>query len=146
MTNHWPAAVALLLVLPTIGRAQPAQPPCTFPQEIIDMGNPVHRTSWPASTDVPLKIVALGSSSTAGAGASKPEASYPTRFREQLSFLLSRQAIVRNRGRNGDRVGDMLVRLRTEVIPQRPHAVIWQLGTNALLTAFSGDDFRLLFL
>ena len=83
-----------------------------FP-EIIDLGHPLHRMSRPLSTGGPLTIVALGSSSTAGAGASKPEASYPTRLREHLS-LLGRRVIVVNRGRNGDRVGDMLFRVPTE--------------------------------
>lgn len=109
------------------------------------MGHPLRRTSQPISTGSPLTIVALGSSSTAGAGASKPEASYPTRLREHLSSLLGHRVIVVNRGRNGDRVGDMLARLPTEVIPEHPDAVIWQLGTNALLTALDREDFSSLF-
>jgi acyl-CoA thioesterase I len=50
-----------------------------------------------------------------------------------------------NRGRNGDRVGDMLLRLPTEVSPENPNVVIWQLGTNALLTGLGRDDFGSLF-
>src|SRR5262245_7743629 len=86
MTKRWTGSAgseaALLLVLTIIGGAQAAEPQCTFPNEIIDMGHPLHRTSRPLSTGGPLTIVALGSSSTAGAGASEPEASYPTRLRE----------------------------------------------------------------
>jgi len=136
---------ALLLALAIVGGAQAAEPQCTFPNEILDMGNPLHRTSRPISTGVPLTIVALGSSSTAGAGATKPEASYPIRLREHLSSLLGHRVIVVNRGRNGDRVGDMLFRLPTEVIPEHPDAVIWQLGTNALLTDLDRKDFSFLF-
>ena len=149
MAKRWTGAAvseaALLLVLAIIGGAQAAEPQCTFPSQIIDMGHPLHRASRPISTDGPLTIVALGSSSTAGAGASKPEASYPTRLREHLSSLLGHRVIVVNRGRNGDRVGDMLVRVPTEVIPEHPDAVIWQLGTNALLTALDREDFSSLF-
>jgi len=136
---------ALLLALAIVGGAQAAEPQCTFPNEILDMGHPLHRTSRPISTGVPLTIVALGSSSTAGAGATKPEASYPIRLREHLSSLLGHRVIVVNRGRNGDRVGDMLFRLPTEVIPEHPDAVIWQLGTNALLTDLDRKDFSFLF-
>jgi hypothetical protein len=50
-----------------------------------------------------------------------------------------------NRGRNGDRVGDMLFRLPAEVIPEHPDVVIWQLGTNALLTDLDRKDFGSLF-
>src|SRR5262245_52757775 len=149
MTKRWTGSAvseaALLLVLTIVGGAQAAEPQCKFPNEIIDIGHPLHRTSRAISTGGPLTIVALGSSSTAGAGASKPEASYPTRLREHLSSLLGHRVIVVNRGRNGDRVGDMLVRLPTEVIPEHPDAVIWQLGTNALLTALDREDFSSLF-
>jgi acyl-CoA thioesterase I len=138
-------AVLLLLVFGITGGAQAADPECTFPNEIIDMGHLLHRTSRPIGTDRPLTIVALGSSSTAGAGASKSEASYPTRLRGRLSSLLGRPVIVVNGGRNGDRVGDMVFRLPTEVLPERPDVVIWQLGTNALLTDLNRDDFGSLF-
>ena len=148
MTKRWTGSaseVALLLMLAIVGGAQAAEPQCTFPNEILDMGHPLHRTSRPISTGVPLTIVALGSSSTAGAGATKPDASYPIRLREHLSSLLGQGVIVVNRGRNGDRVGDMLFRLPTEVIPEHPDAVIWQLGTNALLTDLDRKDFSFLF-
>jgi lysophospholipase L1-like esterase len=71
--------------------------------------------------------------------------SYPTRLRARLSSLLGHPVIVVNRGRNGDRVGDMLLRLPTEVSPENPDVVIWQLGTNALLTGLGQDDFGSLF-
>src|SRR5436190_15259909 len=131
MRKRWTVSAVseagLLLLLAIIGGAQAAEPQCTFPDEIIDMGHPLHRPSLPISTGGPLTLLALGSSSTAGAGASKPEASYPARLREYLSSLLGHRVIVVNRGRNGDRIGDMLFRLPTEVIPQHPDAVIWQL-------------------
>jgi hypothetical protein len=69
MTKHWTGSVAsaaLLLVLAIIGSAQAAELQCTFPNEIIDMGHPLHRTSRSISTGGPITIVALGSSSTAG--------------------------------------------------------------------------------
>src|SRR5262245_60106365 len=149
MTKRWTGSAfseaALLLVLTIIGGAQAAEPQCTFPNEIIDMGHPLHRTSRPISTGDPLTIVALGSSSTAGAGASKPEANYPTRLREHLSSIFGHGVIVVTRARTGARSGDMLFRLPTEVIPEHPDAVIWQLGTNALLTDLDQKDFRSLF-
>src|SRR5262249_59223488 len=126
MTKRWTVSAVseavLLLVFGIIGGAQAADPQCTFPNEIIDMGHLLHRTSRPTGTDGPLTIVALGSSSTAGAGASKPEASYPTRLREHLSSLLGHRVIVVNRGRNGTRVGDMLVRVPTWATPDAPDA------------------------
>src|SRR3954447_3843194 len=146
MTKRWvgSAQAALLLVLAFVGGAQAAEPQCTFPAKILDMGHPLHRTWAAISTGRPLSLVALGSSSTAGAGASTVDASYPTRLRARLSSLFGHPVIVVNRGRNGDRVGDMLLRL-PEVISEHPDAVIWQLGTNALLTGLGREDFGSLF-
>src|SRR5436190_906091 len=147
MTKRWAgsAEAALLLALAFGGGAQAAEPQCTYPAKILDMGHPLHRTWAAVSTGRPLSLVALGSSSTAGAGASTVDASYPTRLRARLSSLFGHPVIVVNRGRNGDRVGDMLLRLPSEVIPEHPDAVIWQLGTNALLTGLGREDFGSLF-
>jgi len=116
----------------TICRA--AEPECTFPDEVTEIRHPLSGLLSRIEGNLPLKIVALGSSSTAGAGASKPEAAYPARLQERLSSLLNRRVLVVNRGRNGDRVADMLSRVPTEVTSERPEVVIWQVGTNALLT------------
>src|SRR3954470_23811234 len=78
---------ALLLVLAFGGGAPVAEPQCTFPAKIFDMGHPLRRTWAAISTGRPLSLVALGSSSTAGAGASTVAASYPTRLRARLSSL-----------------------------------------------------------
>jgi acyl-CoA thioesterase I len=116
----------------TICRA--AEPECTFPDEVTEIRHPLSGLLSRIEGNRPLKIVALGSSSTAGAGASKPEAAYPARLQERLSSFLNHQVLVVNRGRNGDRVRDMLSRVPSEVTSERPEVVIWQVGTNALLT------------
>lgn len=125
---------AVLLVMAAIATAGAAEPQCTFPDDVVDIRRPLPRLSWRLETNGPVKVVALGSSSTAGAGASTPDAAYPVRLQGHLSALFPGRAIVvENRGRNGDRVGDMLSRLATDVLPGQPDVVIWQLGTNALL-------------
>jgi acyl-CoA thioesterase I len=134
-----------LLVLATCESVQAGEPQYTYPDEILDLGRALHRISQRLGPGSSLTIVALGSSSTAGAGASRPEATYPVRLRERLSSLLAQPVNVLNRGRNGDRVGDMLFRLPTDVLSERPDAVIWQFGTNALLTDLDGKDLGSLF-
>src|SRR5262249_58911519 len=82
----------------------------------------------------PIKIVALGSSSTFGAGASPSAASYPSRLAEELARRFPASEItVLNRGVNGDEIGGMLARLDGAVIAEKPDLVVWQLGTNSLL-------------
>jgi acyl-CoA thioesterase I len=82
----------------------------------------------------PIKIVALGSSSTYGAGASTSAAAYPSRLAEELAkHFPGQEFTVLNRGVNGEEITDMLARLETAVIAERPDLVLWQVGTNSVL-------------
>jgi len=82
----------------------------------------------------PLKLVAIGSSSTAGAGASAPSASYPSRLEAELRTRFPNVPItVINRGVNGERANDMLARFERDVIGEKPDLVLWQVGSNSVL-------------
>lgn len=82
----------------------------------------------------PLKIVAIGSSSTAGAGASSPAASYPNRLEAELKERFPNQTIiVLNRGANGERAKDMIARFAQDVVAEKPDLVVWQVGSNSVL-------------
>ena len=76
----------------------------------------------------------MGSSSTYGAGASTSAASYPSRLADELTRRFPGDEItVLNRGVNGDEAADMLARLDTAVIAEKPDLVLWQVGTNSVL-------------
>jgi acyl-CoA thioesterase-1 len=95
---------------------------------------PLTRVSRHLESDRPIKIVAIGSSSTAGAGASSPDASYPSRLEAELTqHFLWRDITVLNRGVNGEEAPDMLARFDSSVIAEKPDLVIWQIGTNSVL-------------
>jgi lysophospholipase L1-like esterase len=82
----------------------------------------------------PLTIVALGSSSTAGAGASSPAASYPSRLAVELKTLFPDLAVtVINRGVNGEEAAEMLARFEQSGATDKPDVVLWQIGTNSVL-------------
>jgi lysophospholipase L1-like esterase len=82
----------------------------------------------------PLTIVALGSSSTAGAGASSPAASYPNQLAVDLKQRFpGRDITVLNRGINGEETDDMMVRFQADVFAEHPQLVLWQVGTNSVL-------------
>src|SRR5262249_29404994 len=82
----------------------------------------------------PLQIVAMGSSSTAGAGASAPSASYPSRLEAELRTRFPHVPItVINRGVNGERSNEMLSRFEHDVIEEKPDLVLWQVGSNSVL-------------
>jgi lysophospholipase L1-like esterase len=77
----------------------------------------------------PLRIAALGSSSTEGVGASSPGASYPSRLATWLRAALPDNVMVVNAGIGGEDADDMARRIPA-VIALRPDLVIWQTGSN----------------
>src|SRR6185436_14960435 len=82
----------------------------------------------------PVVIVAFGSSSTAGYGASSPDFNYPNRLAAQLRRQYPTADItVINAGVGGEDAPEMMKRLQKEVIDVHPDLVIWQVGTNAVL-------------
>jgi lysophospholipase L1-like esterase len=81
-----------------------------------------------------LRIVAIGSSSTAGAGASSPANTYPSQLESDLERRFPGHDIdVINVGANGQEVPDMLARLDRDVLAHAPDLVIWQFGSNGLM-------------
>jgi lysophospholipase L1-like esterase len=131
------AMICAMLSMAGLACAQPTTPACSAPNELVRVAQPLNRTALHLATDRRLKIVALGSSSTAGAGASGPAQSYPARLEAELRARLPGVAItVVNRGVNGEDAAEMLARLNEDVIAERPDLVLWQVGTNAVLRNF----------
>lgn len=84
--------------------------------------------------DKRLIIVALGSSSTEGAGASQASHAYPARLAVLLSAALPGITVrVENAGIGGQDATDMMARMQADVIAARPALVIWQVGANGAL-------------
>jgi lysophospholipase L1-like esterase len=89
----------------------------------------------------PVVIVAFGSSSTAGYGASSPDFNYPNRLAAQLRRQYPTANItVVNAGVGGEDAPEMMKRLQKEVIDVHPDLVIWQVGTNAVLRDLDPGD------
>jgi hypothetical protein len=115
-------------------KAVAVSPACSAPLELTRLGQPLSHTARLLAAGAPIKIVAIGSSSTAGAGASSPSASYPNRLAIELAQRLPKaQFTVLNRGVNGEEAAEMLARFDTSVIAEKPDLVLWQVGTNAVL-------------
>jgi lysophospholipase L1-like esterase len=107
---------------------------CTAPAEFSRLDHPLQRTARRLARGEPLTIVAIGSSSTAGAGASSAAASYPSRLAVELRERFPGHDItVLNRGVNGDETDQMMARFETGVFAAHPQLVLWQVGTNSVL-------------
>ena len=77
-----------------------------------------------------VKIVALGSSTTAGEGGIVP---YPHRLEMMLRDSYPNHTIdVLNRGIGGEEAPKERDRIKKDVIAEIPSLVIWQLGTNSV--------------
>jgi len=129
-------AVGLLPVSVTSGRAENGALVCAAPAALAQLNKTLPHVAERIVHGGPLTVVAIGSSSTAGFGASSATASYPSRLEAALNAKLPGvQITVLNRGVNGEDIGDMLARLDRSVIAERPDLLLWQFGTNALLRA-----------
>ena len=143
MTHH-PAmrrfAAALAGVLASLGPALAEQPEtvgvpsCAVSPALSGIGVALDRSVGRIDQGGPLIIVAMGSSSTLGVGASAPSMSYPGRLEGELRDRFPGLEIrVLNRGIGGQDVGEELNRLDRDVVAEHPDLVIWQVGTNAVL-------------
>jgi lysophospholipase L1-like esterase len=107
--------------------------PCVLTKALTQLDAPLIRTAKRLNAHEPVTIVAVGSSSTGGAGASSPAFSYPSRLERELRQKFPDAPItIINRGVNGEDAADMMARL-DEVLAPKPDLVIWQLGTNTVL-------------
>lgn len=108
--------------------------PCASPKGVSRSMGSLPHVAGKLAAGKPVVIVAFGSSSTQGYGATSPEFNYPNRLAAQLRRQYPTADItVVNRGKGGDDAPEMMKRLQTEVIDLHPDMVIWQVGTNAVL-------------
>lgn len=134
---------AALLAQPAALYADEAEPfvACTAPVEVNWLGQPLPRLADRLTRREAVTVVAVGSSSTAGAGASSPAQSYPSQLQEELRARFPGRSItVLNRGVNGEEAPDMLARFDAGVLAAKPDLVLWQVGTNAVLRDHAVDE------
>jgi len=112
----------------------PAPARCAAPAELARFERPLTHTMRHLANGQSPTIVAIGSSSTAGAGASSPDATYPSRLAVELRARFpGREIVVLNRGVNGEETTNMMARFAGDVLAAHPQLVLWQIGTNSVL-------------
>jgi acyl-CoA thioesterase I len=128
------AGMTAVAFSPTPARAADSAYACSDRAHLGQLSAPLVRMRRLVAAGRAVTIMALGSSSTAGAGASEPAASYPAQLEAELRSRFPGIAIkVVNRGVNGEEAADMLRRFDQVASDDKPDVVLWQLGTNAVL-------------
>jgi lysophospholipase L1-like esterase len=154
------AAGSVALAAGTPARAQ-AEPQRTAlvqqpPAAATETARPIVRTAIPRralarlprlagliAQGQPVRIVAFGSSSTEGSGASSPATTYPAQLQRDLTARLDAtgaehsSVTVLNRGKGGDDSEAMARRLERDVLADKPDLVIWQTGSNDPMSGVS---------
>lgn len=105
-------------------------PDCNIPTELVRFKYPLPHLRKQLDGADPVKIVAVGSSSTAGREDVLP---YPCRLElEMRKKFVGRMIGVLNKGLGGQEAPDELDRFDRDVISEAPALLIWQVGTNAI--------------
>jgi lysophospholipase L1-like esterase len=90
-----------------------------------------------------VKVLAIGSSSTVGVGASSPTAAYVARLETSLEGAVKGLDFdVVGRGLSGEVAQGAADRMKKEIEEVKPDLVVWQVGTNDALRHVSLDRFK----
>jgi acyl-CoA thioesterase-1 len=133
--------VALLLIALT-GGAWAQMRDCRASRELLELGNTLDVARAAVVDRQELRIVAMGSSSTQGYGASNPQFAYPAQLKVKLEAAMPGISVqVFNKGIGGQDAEEMAARMRQDVRPERAHLVVWQVGTNSAIRRTPLDKF-----
>ncbi|MBH0237253.1 SGNH/GDSL hydrolase family protein [Methylobrevis albus] len=120
-------------------------PACAVPDRLLAFDAGLDEAIRRARADHVLTVLAIGSSSTSGTGASSVARSYPSQLKHELGKRLPSLDIdVVNRGIAGEKVAKTVERLHAEVELLQPDLVIWQVGTNDALHGVPLDSVQAL--
>jgi hypothetical protein len=120
-----------------------APPEVDVPGEFVSFKYPLPHLAKALVGEAPVRIVAMGSSSTAGRGDVVP---YPHRLEMYLRVQYGIERYpnlkidVLNRGVGDQEAVEELLRFDADIFAEKPSLVIWQVGTNAV---FHKDRYNL---
>lgn len=135
-------AAALAFLLPAAAWPQ-SMTLCRAKPELLELGSPLNIARKAIAARKQLRIIALGSSSTAGYGVSNPAFAYPAQLKMGLDKALPGIDVeVVNRGIGGQDVEEMATRMRAEMEGNPASLVVWQTGTNAAIRHMPLDKFE----
>jgi len=140
----WATAAIVLLAL--VGASARGEPVTVATPLAPTQASPIptlSRLGRALQTTHDARILAIGSSSTAGVGASSPSKTYVARLETDLETALTGTEFeVIGHGLSGEVAQGAADRMKREVEDARPDLVIWQVGTNDALRHVAIDGFK----
>jgi len=141
------AGVALPVMAQEAALAQEAAPPlspsCRAPASDIAAPAPLPHVTEALRARRAIRVLAIGSSSTVGVGASSPTKNYPAQLEAILEATFRNLDVVMvNRGVSGEVAAQTADRLRQAVAETKPNLVLWQVGTNDAMTKVPVEAFK----
>jgi lysophospholipase L1-like esterase len=117
-------------------------PECRVPGSKLYTLAPLRSVKRALKESRAIHVLAIGSSSTVGIGATSPASAYPVRLEGELEKLFPGIEIeVTNRGLSGEIAAGAAERIRNTIAEVEPDLVIWQVGTNDALARVDVDSF-----
>jgi len=121
----------------------PLSPSCRAPIYDIAAPAPLPHVAAALRSERTIRVMAIGSSSTVGVGASSPAKAYPV----QLEAILEKtfrnlDVVVTNRGVSGELAAATAERLKSVIPLDQPDVVLWQVGTNDALAKVPPAEFK----
>jgi len=114
---------------------------CPGAKPILSVQAKMERLAARLKTGEPVRILAIGSSSTQGVGASSPAFSYPVQLQADLTRIWKGRVLIENAGKGGETIPETVSRLEAALLrADKPDLVIWQVGTNDAVNG--GDEGR----
>jgi len=137
---------AVLLSLAFLGAPARAEgaPACSNASARLKGQSAIPALAGKLSRHQPIRILAIGSSSTEGIGASSPDHTYPAQLEDDLAALWKEPVSVVNSGKGGETVVQTIERLEAALKADKYDLVIWQVGTNDAINGVDESAFRAL--
>lgn len=115
---------------------------CRASRRLLDLGHPLEVARAAVADRKELRIVAMGSSSTQGYGASNPAFAYPAQLKMHLDKVLPGVDVhVFNKGIGGQDADEEVERMNSDLKEHKAQIVVWQVGTNSAIRRMPLDAF-----
>ncbi len=122
--------------------AASSAPACEVPAEMMVVDDKLPHLSARLHAGGPIRIVAIGGASTAGAAAGSANLAFPHRLQEALARIYPSVAItVLNKGVPRQSAQQMLNRFPRDVLAEHPGLVIWDTGTTDAVRGIDTEEF-----